>query len=119
MGTVLSSEKIANIDKQSDLHLAVVEIEGMKKGKKTAQGSRVNVYYEFSASGRNDRCPKYAEVKAGDKATFFLQTVTDDISKALRIKTVKEPALYLEMGSDVQKQIAEPSASANGAPRRR
>jgi hypothetical protein len=112
VGTVLSAEKIANIDKWSDLYLAVVEIEGMKKGTKTASGSRVNVYYEFSVSGRNARCPKYAELKSGDRATFFLRTVTEDIRKVLRIETLKEPALYLEMGSDARKQIAEQGGGA-------
>ncbi len=99
LGTVVSVNKL---DKSNDLYLAVVEITGMKKGKKTATGSKVNIYYEFSPGKK--RCPTYAELSKGEKGTFYLRDLTGVIKKALKIESVKEPAFFLEMGSDVKKE---------------
>ena len=53
LGTVLSTEKVGPVDEHADLYLAVVEITGMKKGKKTSVGSKFNVYYEAATSGQS------------------------------------------------------------------
>jgi hypothetical protein len=104
LGTVLSVKKIANINQYSDLYLAVIKIDGMKKGKKTSVGSKINVYFEFSTTGKNIRCPRYAELAAGDKDTFYLRNITEAVKKMLKLETVKEPAYFLEMGSDVREK---------------
>jgi len=107
LGTVLSVEKIANISQYSDLYLAVIKIDSMKKGKKTSVGSKINVYFEFSTTGKNTRCPRYAELSAGDKGTFYLRHITEAVKKTLKLETVQEPAYFLEMGSDVRDKISK------------
>jgi hypothetical protein len=91
------------VDEHADLYLAVVEITGMKKGKKVSIGAKFNVYYEASETGRSKRCPAFAKLAKGEKATFYLRNMTEAIQESLKIKALKEPALFLEMGSDVQK----------------
>ena len=105
LGKVVSTEKIGQIDAQADLHLAVVEVTRVKKGKSLSAGSKFNVYYERSANDRGKRCPAYAELAKGEKATFYLTNMSKEIQASLKIKTIKEPALFLEMGSDVQKIV--------------
>ncbi len=107
VGTVASVSRIERIDQYKDLYLAVVEISAIKKGAKTLTGSNVNIYYEFSSSGRNDRCPRYAELSKGEKGTFYLRDLTDQIRKDLKIQTLNQPAFFLEMGSDVKKEVVE------------
>lgn len=115
LGTVISVSKTGPIDKNNDLYLAVVEVSGMKKGKKASTGSKINVYYAVSSSGHK-RCPAFAELTKGDKGTFYLRNITDDIKKELKIKTVSEPAFFLEMGSDVKKETTEPTVGGDGKP---
>jgi hypothetical protein len=103
VATVVSTENVGPIDQHADLHLAVIEVNGVTQGKKTAVGSKFHVYYENSASGQGKRCPAYAKLKKGDKATFYLRNMSEAIQKQLKIATLKEPALFLDMGSDVQK----------------
>jgi hypothetical protein len=107
LGSVITVEKVGQIDTNRFLQLAVVKISGIKKGEKTAAGSRINVYYEFCSSGLNTRCPRYAELAKGDKGTFYLRNLTDEIKKALKIEAFKEPAFFLGMGSDVKKETTE------------
>ncbi len=104
VGTVVSTQKVSKVDKHNDLFLAVLKVEGMKKGKKTSVGTTFRVYYEFSSTGKNIRCPKYAELKKDDKATFYLRSMTADIRKHLGLKNTEPSDLFLEMGSDVKKQ---------------
>ena len=104
VGTVLSTQKVSKVDNHNDVFLAVLKVEGMKKGKKTSVGTTFRVYYEFSPTGKNIRCPMYAELKKGDKGTFYLRSMTDDIRKHLGLKKTKSHDLFLEMGSDVKKQ---------------
>ncbi len=120
VATVVSTQKASKIDKHNDLFLAVLKVEGIKKGKKTSVGSMFRVYYEFSPTGKNIRCPKYAELKKGDKGTFYLRSMTDDIRKHLGLKKAEPNALFLEMGSDVKKEqeTGQPAAQvqSKGAP---
>jgi len=104
VATVVSTQRVSKIDQHNDLFLAVLKVDGMKKGKKTAVGSTFRVYYEFSPTGKNIRCPKYAELKKGDKGTFYLRSMTDDIREHLGLKKAEPNALFLEMGSDVKKE---------------
>jgi hypothetical protein len=115
VGTVISAGKVGRIDDNHDLYMAVVEVTSMRKGGKTATGSRINVYYEFSSSGRNDRCPEYAELAKGEKATFYLRNVTDELKNELKIETVRESAFFLEMGSDVKKPDLLPKLDGESA----
>ncbi len=105
LGTVVSTEKVGPVDEHADLHLAVVEITSTRKGDKITAGSKINVYYESSESGQNKRCPACAKLAKGEKATFYLRHMSEPIQARLKIKTAKEPALFLEMGSDVQKIV--------------
>jgi len=111
LGTVTSVEKISRIDAENDLYLAEIEIAEMKKGPKTLVGSKVNVYYEFSSSGLNKRCPAYAKLPRKEKRTFYLHNLTEEIKRALRLEQVKAPALFLKMDSDVRKEKGPPSAT--------
>lgn len=113
LATVVSTQRVSKIDQHNDLFLAILKVDGMKKGKKTAVGSTFRVYYEFSPTGQNTRCPQYAELKEGDKGTFYLRWMTEDIQKHLGLKKAEPNDLFLEMGSDVKKeQDAEQSAGA-------
>jgi hypothetical protein len=94
LGTVISAGKVGRIDDNHDLYMAVVEVTSMRKGGKTATGSRINVYYEFSSSGRN---------------------VTDELKNELKIETVRESAFFLEMGSDVKKPDLLPKLDGESA----
>jgi hypothetical protein len=122
VAAVVSTQRVSKIDQHNDLFLAVLKVEGMKKGKKTSVGSTFRVYYEFSPTGKNIRCPKYAELKKGDKGTFYLRSMTDDIRKHLGLKETKGNALFLEMGSDVKEKrdTEQPAAQvqSKGAPSR-
>ena len=112
VATVVSTQRVSKIDQHNDLFIAVLKVDGMKKGKKTSVGSTFRVYYEFSPTGKNIRCPKYAELKKGDKGTFYLRSMTDDIRKHLGLKKTEHNDLFLEMGSDVKKQDTEQPAGA-------
>ena len=120
VATVVSTQRVSKIDQYNDLFLAVLKVDGMKKGKKISVGSIFRVYYEFSPTGKNIRCPKYAELKKGDKGTFYLRSMTDDIRKHLGLKKTKSHELFLEMGSDVKKEqdTEQPAAQvqSKGAP---
>ncbi len=111
VATVISTQKVSNIDQHNDLFLAVLKVEGMKKGMKTSVGSIFRVYYEFSPTGKNIRCPKYAELTEGMRATFFLRVMTEDIQKHIGLKKAAPNDFFLEMGSDVKKeQNTEPES---------
>ena len=85
LGTVLSTEKVGPVDEHADLYLAIVEITGMKKGKKISVGSKFNVYYEAATSGQSERCPTHAKLAKGEKATFYLHSMTEAIKESLKI----------------------------------
>lgn len=114
VATVVSTQRVSKIDQHNDLFLAVLKVDGMKKGKKTSVGSTFCVYYEFSPIGKNIRCPKYAELKEGDKGTFYLRSITDDIREHLGLKDTKPNDLFLEMGSDVKKLRKDTEQSPAG-----
>jgi hypothetical protein len=116
IATVIADDVVTNRDDSIDLHHAVIRVESMKKGKKTRRGSQLNIYYELSPRGVNHRCPDHADLNAGDKGTFYLRTMTEDIRKYLKLTTADEPAFFLEMGSDVQKESTEPAGGAYVAP---
>jgi len=114
VATVVSTQRVSNIDQHNDLFLAALKVEGMKKGGKTSVGSTYHVYYEFSPTGKNIRCPKYAELKTGDKATFYLRSMTDGIRTSLGLKETSPNDLFLEMGSDVKKQTTDTKQQGGG-----
>lgn len=104
VATVVSTQRVSKLDQHNDLFVAILKVEGMKKGKKTSVGSIFRVYYEFSPTGKNIRCPKYAELTEGMRATFFLRSMTEDIQKHLGVKKAEPTDFFLEMGSDVKKE---------------
>lgn len=101
-GLVLSAERLTRIDDQMCASVAVVEVTGVKKGPKTSVGTKLYVYYEHPAVKEDKRCPACPELAKGDSATFYLRTLTQEIKTALKLETVPESALYLELGSDAR-----------------
>ncbi len=121
VATVVSTQRVSKIDQHNDLFVAVLKVDGMKKGKKTSVGSTFRVYYEFSPTGKNIRCPKYAELKKDDKGTFYLRLITDSIRKHLGLKKTEPNDLFLEMGSDVktkEKDTEQSDGEATSKPAR-
>ncbi len=110
VGSVISEAKLGKLDDQQELHMAVFQVDSVKKGENTSKGSKVYVYYEFSALGR---CPRYPELKAGDKGTLFLVNLTDAHKKSFGKLKTREASWYLEMGSDFIKEPAKQSAVPN------
>jgi hypothetical protein len=107
VGKVVSVDRSGPINEREDVWVATVEIGGMKKGPRIAGGSKVQVFYEFSKSGKNDRCPTYAELKKGDEATFYLQDLSVEWQVAFGFQKGPPNAWVLEMGSDVKKDAAQ------------
>jgi len=114
VATVVSTKNVSKIDQHNDLFLAVLKADGMKKGKKTSVGSTFHVYYEFSPTGKNIRCSKYAELKKCDEGTFYLRAMTDDSWKHLGLAKTEPNDLFLGMGSDVKKQEKDTEQSSAG-----
>ena len=104
---VISDQIITNSDKQIDLHHAVIEVRDMKKGTNTSVGAHLNVYYELSPLGINNRCPHFAMLTKGDAGVFYLRYMTDEIKKHLKLDSAEDPAFFLEMGSDFRKENTE------------
>lgn len=102
IGKVVTVDRSGPINDREDLYVATVEIVGMKKGPRIAVGSKVQVYYEFAKSGKNDRCPTYAELKKGNEGTFYLQNLSSEWQAAFGLQKVPSSSWLLEMGSDVK-----------------
>ena len=107
IAVVISDQIIGNTNLPINLHHAIIEVKGMKKGKKTSVGTQFNVYYELSPLGVGYRCPHFAMLTKGDEGVFYLRYMTDEIKKHLKLDSAEEPALFLEMGSDVRKENTE------------
>jgi hypothetical protein len=107
VGKVVSVDKSGPINEREDVWVATVEIAGLKKGPKIAAGSKVQVFYEFSKSGKNDRRPAYAELKKGDEATFYLQDLSVPWQVEFGFQKGPPNAWVLELGSDVKKEAAK------------
>jgi len=114
-GEVLWIEKRSQIDKREDLYAAGLKVMEIQKGKELVPAGTIEVLYEASTSGRNLRCPKYAELKKGDKGKFFLRLCTEDTRKALKLDKAPARAFFLEMGSDVIREAAKRPATAGQA----
>ena len=106
---VISDQIISNTNEPINLHHAVIEVKGMKKGRETSVGTHLNVYYELSPLGVGYRCPHYAMLTKGDDGVFYLRYMTDEIKKYLKLDRAEDPAFFLEMGSDVGKENTEQS----------
>ena len=104
---VISDQIIGNTNQPVNLHHAVIEVKGMKKGKKTSVGTQLNVYYELSPLGVGYRCPHFAMLTKGDEGVFYLRYMTDEIKTYLKLDDAEDPAFFLEMGSDVGKENTE------------
>jgi hypothetical protein len=104
VGTVLSVERAAEVNKREDLYRAVVRIEHVNKGEAALgrEGEQIALYFEHPKDGAvSARCPDYVALKTDQHATFFVR---------LR-KVDQEWRAFLEMGSDVR----EAPAKAPGA----
>jgi hypothetical protein len=102
IGKVVSVDKSGPINEREDLYVATIEIAGMKKGPRIAAGSKVQVCYAFAKSGKNDRCPTYADLKKGDEGTFYLQNLSVEWQVEFGLQKVPTPSWLVEMGSDVK-----------------
>jgi len=101
-GEVLSVEKLHETNEREVLYVAKVKV--LKTHKSDGElPPTLSVYFEFSKTGENARCPDYAELKKGDKGKFFLRKFSPELKKKLKLEKVGG-ALFLEMGSDVMKE---------------
>ena len=98
--SVLSTRKVHNLDRNETLHAATLMISVRHKGPDKLP-ERIDVYYEFSTSGHNSRCPRYAELKTGLEAKFFLRTCDPVLKQRLKLENRTDPVFFLAMGSDV------------------
>ena len=110
-GEVLWSERRSSIDKWKDLHAAGLKVMEIQKGKELVPAGTIEVLYECSTSGRNLRCPKYAELEKGDRGKFFLRVCTEGVRKAIKLDKAPPHAFFLEMGSDVMKEATKRPAT--------
>lgn len=101
-GEVLSVEKLHEVNKQRDLYVTKVKVLKTHKSQGDLRAT-IPVYFEFSKTGKNTRCPAYVELKKGDKGKFFLWECGPDLKKRLKIDKLKG-VLFLEMRSDVIKE---------------
>lgn len=101
-GKVLSVKKLQKIDDLEDLYVAEVRISKRHKGAEKLPDV-IKVHFEFSNTGKNLRCPKYAELSKGTAGKFFLVDCNEAVKKRIGMEQSKDNILLIELGSDVFK----------------
>jgi hypothetical protein len=54
--------------------------------------------------------PALPELSKSEKGTFYLRDLTDQIRRELKVQSLNQPAFFLEMDSDVKKEVVERGA---------
>ena len=104
---VVSVEQKHSVDKFYYLYTARLKVTGVEKaemkGKPVKAGDTVTVYYESGPREKPPRCPRCAELRKGERGTFYLMNLTTPDRQRLEIGESAE-GFFLQMGSDFLQQ---------------
>ena len=104
--------------KWTEVWTADIKLSAVHKGPEKLKEQTVTVLFERGTiiegtKIRHKRCPNYAELTKGDKAKFYIVKCTKEHLDGLEMKEDAEVALFIEMGSDVIKNVPKEEKKDN------